>query len=125
MPLRIRIENPIVYADFEGETTDAEILTEIHRVWADPALPISFGLLIDVRRSESLGRRSPEKIQSLVSLLIPYVDRFRRRFAVVVAEDVQFGMVRMAAAFADFQHISIEVFRDLDSARAWLDREEP
>jgi hypothetical protein len=40
----------------------------------------------------------------------------------VVASDVEYGMARMYLAYTDLVHPDTEVFRDLESAEAWLRR---
>ena len=44
-----------------------------------------------------------------------------KRIAVVVDDDVAFGIVRMYMAYSDDVPVRINVFRDLDGARTWLD----
>jgi len=41
--------------------------------------------------------------------------------AIVADEDTLFGMARMFSIFAEHDGISVEVFRDIDSARRWLE----
>lgn len=43
-----------------------------------------------------------------------------RKAAILVSSDVGFGMMRMLATFRDRPGLDVDVFRDLEEARAWL-----
>ncbi len=43
-----------------------------------------------------------------------------RKGAILVSSDVGFGMMRMLAAFRDRPGLDLDVFRDLEEAKAWL-----
>jgi hypothetical protein len=115
-----RRDRGLVVLTFDGDTTDEEIGTVLATVAADSAVPRRCRLLLDARGSSSLGRRSPDAIRYLVELVSGLGDGFGRRLAVLVAQDVQFGMTRMASAFGDARALDIRAFRDEEEARAWL-----
>ena len=110
----------VVVLMFQGDTSDPEIEAAMAGLDADPGLPRPCRLLVDVRGSSSLGQRSPEAIRGLVEIMTRHGDRFGWRLAVLVAQDVQFGMARMASAFGDTRALDIHAFRDDGEARAWL-----
>jgi len=43
-----------------------------------------------------------------------------RKAAILVSSDVGFGMMRMLATFRDRPGLDLNVFRDLEEAKAWL-----
>lgn len=110
----------VVVLMFQGDTSDQEIEAAIVGLAGDPQVPRLCRLLVDARGSSSLGRRSPETIRSLVELVSRHGERFGWRLAVLVAQDVQFGMTRMASAYGDARALDIRAFRDDEEARTWL-----
>jgi len=120
MAVEYRLERGVIVLAFQGDTSDPEIEAALDALDEDPAVPRHCRLLVDARGSSSLGRRSPETIRYLVELLSRRGDRFGWRLAVLVAQDVQFGMTRMASAFGDARALDIRAFRDGEEARTWL-----
>ena len=120
MPVDYRIDRDVVVLAFRGETDDPEVATVLDRLADDTAVSPPWRLLLDVRESSSMGRRSPDRIRSLVEIMAGRAQDFGWRFALLVAQDVQFGLARMASAFGDPRALDIHVFRDEDEARAWL-----
>jgi len=44
-----------------------------------------------------------------------------RKAAILVSTDVAFGMMRMLAVFRERPGLTVDVFRDLEEAKAWLE----
>ena len=42
------------------------------------------------------------------------------RVALVAASDLDFGMMRIYSGYIDFEDVEMDVFRNIDEARAWL-----
>jgi hypothetical protein len=115
-----RIDRGVLVLVFQGETSDAEIENLLDRLATAAAPPRPWHLLLDVRGSSSLSRRSPERIRALVEIMERRGEAYAWRLAVLVGEDVQFGLTRMASAFADPHQLDIRAFRDEQEARSWL-----
>jgi hypothetical protein len=79
------------------------------------------GLLFDLSESQSLGDRPTEDVRGMAYFIASHGDRFGRRLAMVTGSEVAYGLMRLGATVAESQGISARVFRDRESAMAWLD----
>ena len=108
-----------VLIEVEGSFTLDDILTTVGAVLADPRVPPGFPLLSDHRRigepatSEQLegmvrhARLTPEKLSG-------------SRWAFVVSKPASHGMMRMLSVLVEELGVTVDVFRDIDPAMAWL-----
>jgi len=79
-------------------------------------------VLWDIREG-SLVSLSSNDLQMIVKRGAQFADRRRGgRTAIVCSKDLDYGLSRMFQAFASLQHIpfEIDVFRNLEEAREWL-----
>ena len=83
-----------------------------------PDVEPDFDQLIDLRRTEP-GDVTTDAISSLASRP-PFFSKSSRR-AVVVRSDLGFGLSRMFEQMRGDAAGEIRVFRDVESAEAWLD----
>ncbi len=87
----------------------------------DPRIRPGMSVLVDCREVE------PPDSTETIKYLADCVARNSAALqcgpvAIVVASDVEYGMARMYLAYTDLVHPDTEVFRDLESAEAWLRR---
>jgi hypothetical protein len=104
---------------FWGVATDDDIFDHGQRLRNDPQFRPDFRQLVDMSdlteiRVDSGVVREASRIQ----FFAPGVKR-----AVVANSDASFGMARMYAIASENQGQTIEVFRDINAAKAWLDAE--
>ena len=79
-----------------------------------------YDILVDMRRAH-IGVDTSAQAQTL-ALLASRNDPGRRRgrIALVAADDATFGIARMYAAYREKSGITLEVFRQIEDADAWL-----
>ena len=84
---------------------------------SDPDLPTPLRVCRDNRQHTPLAA---EAVRDLAMFNQDLEVPDDSRLAIVVAQDVQFGVARMYQAWADQSDYAVEVFRDPDDAVAWL-----
>ncbi len=102
----------------EGRYTIGEIKAAIEAATIDAPVGRDCCLLMDIRRSEALP--SADDLRDFAQFLGDLPTDVVSRSAWLVSADVQFGLARMLSVYAEEKGITIQVFRDLDRARAWL-----
>ncbi|GAC1458661.1 MAG: hypothetical protein PVSMB1_08550 [Gemmatimonadaceae bacterium] len=99
-----------------GAVTDDEVRDHNHRLRNDPAFDPSYRQLTDMTGiTEILATTGMINETSINQFFNPGTRR-----ALVASSDAAFGMARMFALKAEGVGQTIEVFRDLRSAEAWL-----
>ncbi len=118
MPLGYRIEDGIVYAKVTGEVSPQEQF-ELTRSWlADPNLPSPY---LVCRDATDASPTTGNAIRGFVSFLSTLSIPVGSKLAMVVREDVNFGMSRMYQTLADeVKNLQIRIFRTSEEAVAWL-----
>lgn len=96
--------------------TDRELLAHVHTLTADPRFVRNFRQLADLRDVTDV-QITPSCIKEMVRLN-PYGAGARR--AVVVTNDVVFGMARMYQILSDESPDELQIFRKMDDALQWL-----
>ena len=112
----IDAEQKLVLSRIWGAPTEDEILDHGKRLRADPHFRPDFRQLLDMSELTEI-RISTERVRqaSRDQFFSPGVRR-----ALVARDDVAFGMARMYAMASESQGQTIEVFRELGAAKAWL-----
>lgn len=115
LPYRIDTKAGIV--EISGAESDSvlDFSETIDAVLADPAYRHEFGFLRDRRGHEAPSTRF---IQSAMALLKRKKAVAGTRWAVVVSDQVNYGMIRMASMLAD--GVDVAVFNELTQAQRWL-----
>jgi hypothetical protein len=96
--------------------TDRELLAHVHTLTADPRFVRNFRQLADLRDVTDV-QITPSCIKEMARLN-PYGAGARR--AVVVTNDVVFGMARMYQILSDESPDELQIFRKMDDALQWL-----
>jgi hypothetical protein len=68
----------------------------------------------DYRISSDEAYEAARDLNDLMGLYSPHI-------AVVVSEDIKYGLGRMIAAYCERHGIDFQVFRNFDNARQWLE----
>jgi hypothetical protein len=91
---------------------------EDHYAWmtADPAFDPEFRQLADLREVTELALNSSNIARAATK---PAFDAQARR-AIVANSDIAFGLSRMYAIYAEGRGQTVEVFRTIEEAEAWL-----
>jgi hypothetical protein len=123
MSVTYSFDQDVLAITAEGIYQPKEVVRAFLDGLADPACPPHVHLLFDVSQSKSLATRPAEDIRMVAEFLGPYADRVRGRCAVVAPSDVKFGLSQIGAVTSLAVGIDTRVFRDAESARAWLQTE--
>jgi len=113
-------EAGILRISVEGLTTEEDWTGMLAAIAADPDFRPSMGLLIDVRKHESIASSEVMwKISQRAG-----ADATNARWAIVVSRVVSEGMSFMLSALVEKSGFQVKVFREIDKAEAWLKSEQ-
>jgi hypothetical protein len=117
---QIDASSGLVVVKLAGLLTLDEVKAYQSRIATDRDFNADLLPLFDVRKA-SLSELTPGALRSVAAGIVFH----SMRQAYVVADDMQFGMVRMLGAFADLNRPGRELrpFREMKAARAWLLRD--
>ena len=121
----IDVDEKLVYIVGSGRLTDEEMVDCVRDLRSDPMLQPDMNVLSDMRAIE-MGF-TPNGIRKMLDIMVSTEDRRSEAYAaLVVTQDVTFGMGRMLQLRAR-DHVTphFEVFRDLEKARDWLEEHRP
>ena len=114
------IDGKILVIHQNGVNDPQQIMRGMQVALADPALkPGSHLLWMAV---DAPATATPEKMQRLLSWVGGEGGKLSSRCALVVANDLQFGVSRMFSVFSEERGLDVNVFYDVDDAKAWLRR---
>jgi len=109
-------DRKLVLSRIWGAATEDEIRDHGQRLRIDPAFRPDFRQLIDMRElTEILVGSKLVRDAALNQFFLPGVRR-----AFVATSDIAFGMAQMYAIQSESAGQTIEVFRDMKTAEAWL-----
>jgi hypothetical protein len=120
MPVTYTLDSGLLVITATGSYPPDEVIQAFHRAIADPACPNPVALLYDPSASADLAGRTPAQIRMVANFLKPHAERIGRRLGVVVGNDVQFGLSRVGAVFAEAIGVEARIFRSAAEAREWL-----
>lgn len=125
MPVTGGFQGGVLRIECVGEYEPQEIIDAFRQAMDAKESPEQVALLLDVTRSESLKRRKPDEIRYVAEYLRPYAARIGGRCAVVVNATLEYGFSRMGSAYTEGVGVESEIFRDTESALAWLTTAKP
>ena len=99
-----------------GVLTEDDLRELYERIRSDPAFDPSFRQLCDLREVTKITTTA-EALRFLAQSRVFSPDS-RRAF--VVGRAVDFGLARMFQAYSEVAGQTVEVFREMDEAEAWL-----
>jgi len=114
---RIDKERRLVMSTGTGVLTKEDILGHMDRISKDPDFNPAFSQLADFRQITAV-EFGPEEVRQFAQRSI-YSPRARR--AILVKDDLQFGLARMFEIYRELNGESgIRVFRTLEEAMDWI-----
>ncbi len=119
MPVSFHFDEGILVIVAVGEYPPEELMETVQAAVDKFAQSGRLPVLFDQRRSTSLANRSTEDLKRLAAFGDSMSEYVGPRIAMVVEGDLEFGLDRMASAFMD-ESRSVQVCRDLNTARQWL-----
>ena len=124
MPIKSWIEKDKkrVMAIVSGSFSIEDILININNTIEDPDFEKGFNILSDHTKIESVI--TTEQARMTASHLERLSKYFANsKWAVVTKKEVSIGMMRMLSVFLENIPIHLEVFKSLDEAEKWLDKQ--
>jgi hypothetical protein len=109
----------IVRARGSGVLRAADLSEYYGRLQADPSFDSRYRSLTDLREVERIDISANELA---VSASLPVYERGTKR-ALVASRDSVFGMLRAYASYNARMGQTMWIFRDVESAEAWLEQE--
>lgn len=123
MPGTYRFDGDLLRLRFERRTSLAEVEETLEAALEDPACPACPKILSDLRQSESLVDRPSDEMRTAVAVFGRRASRVHRKCAVLTAGPAQYGMMRMAKAYAEGYELDLHIFGDEAEAVEWLGQE--
>jgi hypothetical protein len=120
MPVKYRFSKNLFIVTLKGSYTPEEMMTTFLKALDDPSFPKNAQFLMDVRESSELGKRDVGVIRAVAQFFATHSERVGYRCAIVANKTVHYGQSRMAAAFAEIDGATVEVFIEVDDAISWL-----
>lgn len=104
-----------------GAYPSQALMRALDEILASDDFPAGAGLLLDMRKSESVFDRSTREMRDITEYFASHAEPLGNRIALLVEGLARYGLMRMAAAWADLAGVEAGVFRDEAKARAWLE----
>jgi hypothetical protein len=112
----------VVVNTVSGKLTAAAFTATLRALIDNHEFQPGMGIVWDLRKGTVVGLKADE-IKGVVYYVANRVEaRGRGRLAIVVSQDVDYGIGRMFAAYAEQIGIERRVFRDLEEAIHWASR---
>jgi hypothetical protein len=125
MPVTVGFQGNVLRIQCVGEYEPEEVTKGFLGAIEDSSCPKRLSLLLDLTESLSLQRRTPDEIRYVAEFLGPYAERLSGRCAVVVGTTLAYGFSRLGSVYTERIGIESEIFREADSALAWLGAANP
>ncbi len=120
MPVTYSFHGNLLKMELVGQYPPDDVIKTFVAAMDDPKCPNPVALLADVRKSDTLANAAVADIRRVAEAVGPYAPRVGGRAAVVASSDVHFGLSRLGSVYSDTVGVEVQVFRDLESAVAWL-----
>ncbi|HXV13302.1 MAG TPA: hypothetical protein VEC56_03765 [Candidatus Krumholzibacteria bacterium] len=120
MPVTYSFHGSLLKIELVAQYQPDDVIKAFVAAMDDPKCPKPASLLLDVRRSETLATAAVVDIRRVAEYVGPYAARVGGRVAVVAASDVHFGLSRLGSVYTEGVGVEAQVFRDVESAVAWL-----
>lgn len=123
MPISYHIDPAlgVAFKRVTGRLTPEELLAHLHDFTADSAFRPGLHAFVDCRETD-VGSSSDDVRRMASDVRANGRELGTGRCAILVASDVQFGMVRVFEAFVGDTSMEFRTFRAVDEARQWLEQ---
>lgn len=122
MPVSTEFEGSVLLLHLVGTYSPAELRAALAAALSDPDRPRLTGLITDLRFSESVATRTLGDMTSIVGFMAYHAASFGNRIALLVPENSDATIVRMATVDLHTAGIDAASFDDISEARAWMRR---
>ena len=112
-------EQKILVVTVQGKVTVAELAEVGEKISTSTTYPPNVDTLWDLRKAD-IGIFNKQMQQRLILLREQLRNRGRARLAMVVEDDLGFGLLRMYTTYSEHLPQFIKVFKNYAEAQAWL-----
>lgn len=125
MPVTYTLEEDLVWLHHDDDYTTDDVRQALVAALADVNLPQDRRkFLMDVTQSRSLAERSADDVKSMAAFFASHADALHGRLAILATEGLYYGLMRMAASYAECTNLATKVFSECDAAVVWLHSED-
>ncbi len=121
MPVTYTFKDDLVWLHHDDDYTTNDVKQALVSALGDVNLPQNRRkFLMDVTQSRSLAERSADDVKSMAAFFASHADALHGRLAILATEGLYYGMMRMAASYAESPNLLTKVFTDRRAAVDWL-----
>ena len=119
MPVSYEFDENVVHFTADGELSNPMVREALESATKDPSFRPGMSILMhdrgsDYQISSDEAYEAARDLSDMMGLYSPHI-------AVVVHEDIKYGLGRMIAAYCERHDIDFQVFRNFENARQWLE----
>lgn len=103
-----------------GSYSTLDLRRALEDILAREDFPPDARIMLDIRAADSVVHRRVDELRSVTEHFLSHADRFGGQAAIVVRGAARYGLMRMAATWAELAGVHVFVTRDVDEARARL-----
>ena len=113
-------EHGCIFEKWSGVVTAHDIIAFNRKLAQDPDYRLGLNRLVDMRgaRLEALSNEIDEMATEAIEKRD--ASEGHRKGAILVGDDLEYGLVRMLGAMSDLTRSEVRPFRRIDEALAWL-----
>ena len=120
MPVSCELEGSVLLLHLVGTYSPAELRAALGAALAEPDRPRITGMMVDLRFSESIATRTLGDATAIIAFFAYHAAALGNRIALVLPENSNDTIVRMAAVDLRTAGIDAVSFCDISEARAWF-----
>jgi hypothetical protein len=120
MAVRFAYEGDVVVFAPEGVYPPDELFEAWEAAFADERCPDAPVVLLDIRRSGSVAKRSRADLRRITDFFLRHAARPDRRVALLTRGPLQYGIMRIARTWVSLGGATAAVFSDRSKAMRWL-----
>jgi hypothetical protein len=116
--------NELATVIWTGDVRPEDAGEAIRAVAQDPRCRPNFRRLVDMRAARlEIPKQDNRELASVKAQATPIFDRHVKhgKTAIVVGDELSFGIASQYAAYSELQGVPTEVFRDVRAAEEWLE----
>ncbi len=119
MPVNYKIDGKTAVITATGDVLPREIQGAFENLFQDP--DFKNGLNILVYDKQSSYNPDTFAIVNAADHMDSLMKMFSPKIALVVNSDLKYGFGRMLEMYCDVKNIELQVFKELDQAKSWLE----
>ncbi|MEM7468990.1 MAG: hypothetical protein AAF387_19190 [Pseudomonadota bacterium] len=117
--LEYNADNNILYGSYKGAFTFEQFETQLKELVSGADYPADVPTIWDLSETD-ISQFDWQFIEELLAIRRRFPERGNAYIAIVAPSDLTFGLSRMYASRGDSLPQSMQVFRDIADAEAWL-----